>query len=92
VFQAHREEIGLVLMDCVMPRMRGPEAFDEMRRLRPGIPGILMSGFSDEIGAELATRHGFMALLKKPFPFKALAGLMAGLPFAAGGPGAPPDG
>lgn len=92
VFQAHREEIGLVLMDCVMPRMRGPEAFDEMRRLRPGIPGILMSGFSDEIGVELATRHGFMTLLKKPFPFKALAGLMAGLPFAVGGPGAPPDG
>ena len=81
VFQAHRDVIGLVLMDCVMPRMRGPEAFVEMRRIRPGIPGILMSGFSDEVTVELATRHGFATLLKKPFRFKVLSNLMADLKF-----------
>jgi CheY-like chemotaxis protein len=91
VFRAHRDEIGLVLIDCVMPRMRGPEAFDEMRRIRPGIPGILMSGFSDEIGVELVGRHGFATLLKKPFPFKVLSNLMAQLKFGANGPGSPQD-
>jgi len=91
VFQAHRDEIGLVLTDCVMPRMRGPEAFDEMRRIRPGIPGILMSGFSEEIGVELATRHGFASLLKKPFRFKVLSDLMAELQFGSGGSGSPQD-
>jgi CheY-like chemotaxis protein len=91
VFQAHRDDIGLVLMDCVMPRMRGPEAFDEMRRIRPGIPGILMSGFSDEIGQELAIRHGFTSLLKKPFRFKVLSDLMAELQFAPGKSGPPQD-
>ena len=94
VFRAHRDVIGLVLMDCVMPRMRGPEAFDEMRRIRPGIPGILMSGFSDEVGVELATRHGFATLLKKPFRFKVLANLMAELQFGTTGaefPQGPPS-
>jgi CheY-like chemotaxis protein len=87
VFRAHRDVIGLVLMDCVMPRMRGPEAFDEMRRIRPGIPGILMSGFSDEVGVELATRHGFATLLKKPFRFKVLSNLMEELQFGTEGSG-----
>lgn len=91
VFQAHREDIGLVLMDCVMPRMRGPEAFDEMRRIHPGIPGILMSGFSNEIGVELATRHGFTTLLKKPFPFKSLSDLMGELKVGTGDPLFPKD-
>jgi PAS domain S-box-containing protein len=84
VFQAHGDDIGLVLMDSVMPRMRGPEAFDEMRRIRPGIPGILMSGFSDETSQEFAIRHGFRAFLKKPFPFQELSSLMAELKFGTG--------
>jgi PAS domain S-box-containing protein len=77
VFQAHRDEIGLVLMDSVMPRMKGPEAFDEIRRIQPGIPGILISGFSEGKGQDLAHQHGFSAFLKKPFPLKHLTDLMA---------------
>ena len=83
-FQAHQDEIGLVLMDCMMPRLRGPDAFDEIRRIQPGVLGILMSGFSDEIGQEFVQRHGFAALLKKPFPFRVLADLMADLGIGAG--------
>ncbi|HLP31058.1 MAG TPA: response regulator, partial [Geothrix sp.] len=76
VFQAHLEEIGLVLMDSVMPRMKGPEAFDEIRRIRPGVPGILISGFSEGKGQDLAQKHGFSAFLKKPFPLKHLIEVM----------------
>jgi PAS domain S-box-containing protein len=77
VFQAHAESIGLVLMDSVMPRMKGPEAFDEIQRIRPGVAGILMSGFSEETGQDLAHKHGFSAFLKKPFPLKDLSEVMA---------------
>jgi PAS domain S-box-containing protein len=77
VFQAHAGEIDLVLMDSVMPRMKGPEAFDEIRRIRPGVGGILMSGFSEETGQDLAHKHGFTAFLKKPFPLRDLAEQMA---------------
>lgn len=77
VFQAHRDEIGLVLMDSIMPRMKGPEAYDEIRRIQPGIPGILISGFSEGKGQDLAHQHGFSAFLKKPFPLKHLTDLMA---------------
>ena len=50
-----------------------------------------MSGFSEEIGVELATRHGFASLLKKPFRFKVLSDLMAELQFGSGGSGSPQD-
>jgi hypothetical protein len=48
-----------------------------------------MSGFSDEVTVELATRHGFATLLKKPFRFKVLSDLMAELKFGTEGAGFP---
>jgi len=89
VFQAHRDEIGLVLMDSVMPRMKGPEAFDEIRRISPGVPGILISGFSEGMGQDLALQHGFSAFLKKPFPLKHLLDLMAEVQSSPGDGGEP---
>jgi PAS domain S-box-containing protein len=88
VFRAHREGIGLVLMDCEMPRLRGPESFDQMRQLRPDLPGILMSGFGQETSHELAARHGFLAFIKKPFRLQEVSSLMAELAPGIGGTGA----
>ncbi len=34
----------LVLMDVVMPGISGVEAMERMRRVRPGLPVVLMSG------------------------------------------------
>jgi len=58
--------IDLVISDIVMPGMGGSELVDLIRERLPGVPVILMSGYSEE---ELAVgvRHKATAFLEKPF-------------------------
>ena len=72
VFKQHGDVIGLVLLDATMPRMKGPEAFQEIRKLRPQVPGILISGYAEETTREMASRSGFQRAMKKPFTLKEL--------------------
>jgi signal transduction histidine kinase len=60
----------LVVLDVVMPRRRGPDALEEMRRLRPGLRAVFMSGYDP--AAQEPLRAG-VPLLAKPFGPAALA-------------------
>ncbi len=65
-FIEHQERIDCVLLDLTMPRMSGQEALAAIRELRPGIPVVLMSGFtSDDIGMDL--QESGALFLQKPF-------------------------
>ncbi len=58
-----REPIDLLVTDLVMPGMGGRNLMERMRCSRPGLPTLLISGYSDSIGeAEPSTRF-----LLKPF-------------------------
>ncbi len=72
VFRNNTDRIALVLMDAVMPRLSGGQAFDAIKQLHPGAKAILCSGFGDELGREALERHGFLGFLKKPFSLKEL--------------------
>jgi PAS domain S-box-containing protein len=66
----HRErsgEIDLVLLDMMMPRMTGEEAFAEIRRIDPSARAVLVSGYDERgrIGEIVAS--GFSGFLQKPF-------------------------
>lgn len=53
LFERAPGAIHLVVLDAVMPRRSGPEAFSAMRALRPDIPGLFLSGYSaDTINAD----------------------------------------
>ena len=68
----HEGEICWVLLDLVMPRMDGWETLAALRKLRPGIPVILCSGY-DEVHA-MAGEHAEQpqAFLGKPYTIEAL--------------------
>ena len=48
VERAHQEPIHLLISDVVMPEMGGMALADEMRRRRPGIRVVMMSGYTED--------------------------------------------
>jgi FixJ family two-component response regulator len=60
------KRFDLVLTDETMPDLTGTELTREMRRLRPNIPVILMSGFSGTQLSERARAAGVIDVLRKP--------------------------
>ena len=66
VFSAHEDSIHLIILDVVMPKKNAREAFEEIRRIRPGVRTIFMSGYS----ADVINRKGFVdegfAFVEKP--------------------------
>ncbi|HLP02813.1 MAG TPA: response regulator [Opitutaceae bacterium] len=67
VFRDHADEIRCVLLDFTMPRLDGMETFRELRRLRPNVKAILMSGYSDAELVDGFLREGGVGFLAKPF-------------------------
>jgi PAS domain S-box-containing protein len=68
------EAISVVLLDMTMPGLTGEEAFQELRRIRPNLPVILSSGFSE---VEIVTRFagkGLAGFLQKPYRAETLFG------------------
>ncbi len=48
-FSEHPRRFDLLVLDVVMPRKNGRQAFEAIRALRPGIKTLFMSGYSDEM-------------------------------------------
>jgi CheY-like chemotaxis protein len=67
VFSQQPESFDLVLLDATMPRLGGVDAFTAMRAIRPGLPGILCSGYALPVSRDQALARGFADFLKKPF-------------------------
>jgi two-component system, cell cycle sensor histidine kinase and response regulator CckA len=67
--EAHQGAIAAVLLDLSMPRMTGQEALHEIRRLRPDVPMVLMSGYTEqEVASKLLDSvGGATGFLQKPF-------------------------
>jgi two-component system, cell cycle sensor histidine kinase and response regulator CckA len=47
IFREHKDEIALALLDIVMPNMGGAVASAEIRAVRPDVPVLFTSGYSD---------------------------------------------
>ncbi|TAN40052.1 MAG: PAS domain S-box protein [Nitrospirae bacterium] len=72
VFLRNREKIDLVLSDLVMPKKNGREACEEIRRLRPGMKTILMSGYTADIISQKGGLEEGLNFLPKPLTITAL--------------------
>jgi PAS domain S-box-containing protein len=73
VFGQHRNEIQFVLSDLTMPRMDGWETITALRKLQPGIPVILASGYDK--AHVMSGNHSELpqAFLGKPYRLKELS-------------------
>lgn len=66
LFCASPDAFSLVITDHTMPRMTGIELAAQLTKIRPGIPVILCTGFSDTVDREDLGNIGITELLAKP--------------------------
>ena len=62
----------LVLLDLTMPRMDGRECFKALRAIRPGLPAILCSGFSEQESVKELFGEGLKGFIQKPYTLNML--------------------
>ena len=66
VFRAAPQSFDVVITDYTMPSMTGEVLAREVRRIRPDMPIILYTGFSDTVTAESVRAVGMDAFVLKP--------------------------
>ncbi len=74
VAQSHQGPIHLLLTDVVMPGLDGFELAKRVQRLRPGLPVLFMSGYSENAGVLDSGSFDPDRFLEKPFTFEDLLG------------------
>jgi PAS domain S-box-containing protein len=65
-FRKAGRNISLVLLDVVMPRKNGKEAYDEMRKLNPGLPVLFTSGYAANVIEEKGKSLEGKPFISKP--------------------------
>ncbi len=65
--------IDLVVSDVVMPEMDGPSLLRELRKARPDLKIIFVSGYAEDAFAKNLPEGESFSFLPKPFTLKALA-------------------
>jgi len=48
IFYEKNKEINLVMLDVIMPRMNGKEAYDRIKEVSPDTPALFISGYTAE--------------------------------------------
>ena len=72
-FRTKPHEFDLVLTDQTMPDLTGENLSRELMAIRPGIPIILCTGFSELIDEKKAMAMGIRRFIMKPIKFRYMA-------------------
>lgn len=65
-FKTHQDKIRLVLMDMIMPKMNGRDAYDEINKIRPGIKILFSSGYTADFIQDRGVSEEGIDLIMKP--------------------------
>ncbi len=65
-FTAQPDIFDLVITDMAMPKMTGDKLAREIQAIRPAMPVILCTGFSELVDEETAKAMGISAYVTKP--------------------------
>ncbi|MBE9547318.1 MAG: PAS domain S-box protein [Proteobacteria bacterium] len=76
LFREQPDGFNLVITDMTMPNMRGDNLAEELLDIRPDIPIILCTGFSEHISEEKAKEIGIREFVMKPLVMRDLANII----------------
>jgi len=72
-FRANPDKFDLVITDMAMPNMPGDKLSAALNKIRPDIPVLLCTGFSETMSEEKAASLGIKGFLLKPIVMKDLS-------------------
>jgi CheY-like chemotaxis protein len=72
-FRANSRRFDLVMTDMTMPQLTGLNLARKILEIRPGMPIILCTGFSEQASEQAALAIGIRKLLLKPLALESLA-------------------
>ena len=65
-FMDHKEEIDLLLLDVVMPRMNGKEAYEAIKKANPGVRVLFTSGYTGDVVLDKGVHDESINFISKP--------------------------
>ena len=65
-FKAHPDDFDLIVTDQIMPGLTGVEIAQSMLAVRPKLPILLITGYSEKISADNAASFGLSGFFPKP--------------------------
>jgi len=76
LFRGHSDDFNLVITDQTMPGLSGMELAKELLQVKPDLPIILCSGYSNKVNEEAAKEKGLCAFCMKPLEMTQLASVV----------------
>jgi CheY-like chemotaxis protein len=73
IFQKHKTDISLVILDMIMPGMSGGETYDRLKASNPDVKVLLSSGYSLNGQATQFMKRGCNGFIQKPFNLRILS-------------------
>ncbi|MGD9241283.1 MAG: PAS domain S-box protein [Desulfobacterales bacterium] len=73
VFKAQPDKFDLVISDMTMPNMTGDTLAMELMKIRPDLPVIICTGYSERMDDQRAQELGIKGLIMKPFTIRSLS-------------------
>ena len=67
LYKKHIKEIGLILLDVILPEMDGQEVLHQIKQINPEIRVLIISGFSETNVKDKLIAEGVVGFIPKPF-------------------------
>ncbi len=77
LFRKKSDDFDLVILDMNMPMMDGRETFLELKRIKPSVKALIISGFTDDANVKHLLADGAVGVIQKPFNHKEIARIIA---------------
>jgi len=65
-FKENKDRIQLLLLDVIMPKKTGKDAYEDIRGLKPGIKAICISGYAQDLIQDRGILDDGLEFLQKP--------------------------
>jgi len=72
------EEFDIIVLDLRLPRIDGLQVFEEAKKLKPQIKGVIVTAYPSKDTQEEAERLGLLGYLPKPFKVEDLERIIGG--------------